>query len=325
MNYTEKIFDIDRIKPNEISREVRFLCKVFAFSILQMSFTVSAEIPRQQTSTLEGLPLFSAPPSEGALAKLKSARKAHIASPDDPGLLIWWGRRMAYTGNFLGAIDIFTQGIEKYPNDPRFYRHRGHRYISVREFKKASDTLEVAAKLISGTRNEIEPDGLPNAMGIPISSLHGNTWYHLGLAYYLQHDWSNALRAYTHGFNAARNPDNQVSTTHWRYMILRRMGRHAEANAVLENISSEMAVIENTNYYNLCLFYKGNITLEELTKNLGDNPGGAAIAYGVANWHYVEGDTAEAKKQLEALTTNNSWASFGYIAAESDLFHWPSL
>ena len=324
MDFKAQTFDIDPTTPNRVSRKLSFLCKIFAFALLQMSFNISAEVAEQQASTLAGKPLFSAPPSEGALTKLTIARNAYIASPDDPDLLIWWGRRMAYTGNFLGAIDIFTQGIEKFPDDPRFYRHRGHRYISVREFKNASNTLEVAAKLISGTRNEIEPDGLPNAMGIPISSLHGNTWYHLGLAYYLQHDWSNALRAYTHGFNAARNPDNQVSTTHWRYMILRRMGRHTEANEVLENITEDMNVIENTNYYNLCLFYKGSITLEELTKDLGDNPGGAAIAYGVANWHYVEGDTAEARKQLEALTATKSWAGFGYIAAESDLFRWSS-
>jgi thioredoxin-like negative regulator of GroEL len=101
------------------------------------------------------------------------------------------------------------------------------------------------------------------------------------------------------------------------------MGLHAEAKQVLEHISEDMKVIENTNYYNLCLFYKGDITLNELTKDLDDNPGGAAIAYGVANWYYVEGDTAEAKKRLKALTATNSWAGFGYIAAESDLFRWP--
>jgi len=295
---------------------------LLSMSLLSGSATAAASSPVQQASTLQGTPLYSAPPSEKSLANLHTARAAYQASQEDPDSLIWLGRRTAYTGDFLGAIDIFTQGIDKFPNDPRFYRHRGHRYISVREFEKASSSLEIAAKLISGSKNETEPDGLPNPMGIPISSLHGNIWYHLGLAYYLQHDWANALRAYTNGFNAARNDDNKVSTTHWRYMILRRMGKHEEANGVLSEISEDMNVIENTNYYNLCLFYKGIITLEELTKDLGDNPGGAAIAYGVANWHYVEGMTRDAEEQLKALTATNSWAGFGYIAAEADLFRW---
>jgi len=44
--------------------------------------------------------------------------------------------------------------------------------------------------------NQIEPDGLPNAKNIPISTLKGNIWYHLGLAYYLKGDFENALWAY---------------------------------------------------------------------------------------------------------------------------------
>ena len=211
------------------------------------------------------------------------------------------------------------KGIELFPKDPRFYRHRGHRYISIRQFEQSSRTLEIAAKLISSTQNKTEPDGLPNPLGIPISSLHGNTWYHLGLAYYLQQDWTNALRAYSNGFDAARNDDNKVSTTHWRYMILRRMGLHDEAKKVLSAISPGMKVIENTNYYHLCLFYKGIISLDNLTNGLADNPGGAAISYGVANWHFVEGNFDEAEKHLNAITSSNSWASFGFIAAESDL------
>jgi len=302
----------------------RLVLNYALLSLLILPVLAPAEIKpiSLQATTLNGTPLYSPAPSEKAMANLAAARLAQQASPDDPDLLIWLGRRTAYTGDFLGAIEIYTRGIEKFPNDPRFYRHRGHRYISVREFEKASGTLEIASKLISGTKNEMEPDGVPNPLGIPISSLHGNIWYHLGLAYYLQQDWENALRAYTIGYNSARNDDNKVSTTHWRYMILRRMGKHLEAETVLSGITDGMNVIENTNYYNLCLFYKGLISLEDLTRDLEDNPGGAAIAYGVANWHYLEGQTTSARRQLEALTNSTSWAGFGFIAAEADLYHW---
>ena len=221
--------------------------------------------------------------------------------------------------DYRGAIETFSEGIFKFPRDARFFRHRGHRYISIREFDRAIEDLEQAAKLIEGTQNETEPDGAPNALGIPVSSLHGNIWYHLGLAYYLKQDWPNALRAFTNGYNAARNDDNRVSTTHWRYMILRRMGRADDAREVLEGITTEMNVIENMSYHSLCLFYKGDITLEELAGDNEDNPAGAAVMYGAANWHFYNGDEATARKMLEDLTSTSSWAGFGFIAAEADL------
>ena len=88
-------------------------------------------------------------------------------------------------GSTIRLLIFFSQGIESFPDEPKLYRHRGHRYISVREFDKAIADLEKAVELIQGTPNEIEPDGMPNALNIPVSSLHGNIYYHLGLAYYL--------------------------------------------------------------------------------------------------------------------------------------------
>ena len=178
----------------------------------------------QAVSLLTGDALVSPEPSEDALEKLATTRADYEADPADPDKIIWYGRRTAYAGDFRGAIEIFTEGIEKFPGDARMYRHRGHRYISIREFDRAIADLEKAAELIEGTENETEPDGLPNALNIPVSSLHGNIWYHLGLAYYLEQDWDNAYRAYTNGFDAGRNDDNRVSTTHWLYMIACRKG-----------------------------------------------------------------------------------------------------
>lgn len=278
------------------------------------------EVPEgAQAVTLGGKLLFAATPGEGALKKLRQARADYEADTDDADSIIWFARRTAYTGYYRGAIEIFSEGIKKHPNDARMYRHRGHRYISIREFDRAIADLEKAAELIAGTENETEPDGLPNARGIPISSLHGNTWYHLGLAYFLKHDWENAYRAYEHGFNAARNVDNKVSTTHWRYTILRRMGRNEDAERVLDAITADMDVIENTSYHRLCLFYKGELSLEEMMGDVSDSPSGASAAYGVASWHFSNGDMEQAREQFEALTATSGWSSFGFIAAEVDL------
>ena len=279
------------------------------------------EVPdgAQAVSLITGEPHFSPAPGPDVLERLAMARADYEADPEDADHLIWYGRRVAYAGDYRSAIEIFSEGIGKFPGDARMYRHRGHRYISIREFDRAIADLEKAAALIEGTENEIEADGLPNALNIPVSSLHGNIWYHLGLAYYLKQDWDNAFRAFKAGYDAGRNDDNRVSTSHWLYMIKRRSGDEAGAAAVLENISADMNVIENMSYHSLCLFYKGEITEDELLGGGDESSAGSAIAYGAANWHYYNGDVEGADRMLESLLATPGWAAFGHIAAEADL------
>ena len=296
------------------------------FAAIASLFAISADaqvlpdVPGgAQAVSLSGEPLFAPEPGDVVKRNLETAKQVYDEDPDDADNIIWYGRRTAYTGDYRGAIEIFSEGVEKFPNDPRMYRHRGHRYISVREFERAIADLEQAASLIEGTENETEPDGAPNALNIPVSSLHGNVWYHLGLAYYLVQDWDNAYRAYRNGFDAGRNDDNRVSTTHWMYSILRRAGEDDRAEEVLEAISADMNVIENMSYHNLCLFYKGELSLAELVGDGDGSPAGAAVMYGAANWHYVTGDHEGARDMLNALLESPSWAAFGVIAAEADL------
>jgi tetratricopeptide (TPR) repeat protein len=207
----------------------------------------------------------------------------------------------------------------KHPDDARFYRHRGHRYISIRELDRAIADLEHAALLIAGTEDEVEPDGAPNPAGIPVSTLHSNIWYHLGLAYYLKGDLDNALRIYDIAIEQTPNDDMRVATTHWQYMSLRLLGRDEEARAALDPIHEDMNVIESMPYHQLCLLYKGE---SETGTVLGANitaAGGDSAMYGLANWHYYNGRLDEAKAGFEEMIEKSGWASFGRIAAESDL------
>src|SRR5688572_17838451 len=188
-----------------------------------------------------------------------AARVEWAAKPNDPDALIWVGRRLAYMGRYLEAIDIFTQGIQRFPNDARMYRHRGHRYITVRKLDDAIADFERAARLMAGKPDDVEPDGQPNARNIPIGSLQSNVWYHLALAYYLKGDWDNAARAARSGVSVSTNPDRLVSQTHWLYMALRRAGRDQEAAAALAPIRNDFDIIENESYYRLVKLYKTGV------------------------------------------------------------------
>lgn len=280
-----------------------------------------ADVPEKtaEVTSLFGKKLYPPPPDSAQIKKWEMARAEYEAAPDDPDKLIWYGRRTAYLGRYQEAIALFAEGIKKHPEDARMRRHRGHRYISTRQFEAAIEDLEMASKMIEGTKNEIEPDGIPNARNTPVSTLHGNIWYHLGLAYYLRHDWENALRAYRQCRAVSTNADNLVSSGHWLYMILRRMGREAEAAEALEPITANMDIVENTAYHQLCLFYKGEMTKEDLQPN-GSAGSNDAVAYGLANWQFYNGEKEAARQSMEVILENGSWNAFGYIAAEADLF-----
>lgn len=258
-------------------------------------------------------------PSESLLQQMEEAKKNFESNPTDLESLIWYGRRTAYLGHYQNAIAIFTYGIEKFPNEPKLYRHRGHRYISIREYEKAISDLEKAAELIQNASNEIEPDGMPNALNIPVSTLHGNIYYHLGLAYYLVQDYEKAFDAYLKCRETGSNYDNIVSSTHWLYMIQQRMGNPEKAMEMLAPIHADSTVIENQSYADLCRLYKGWLPMDSLIQQgPGGNPSNDAVRYGVANWHLYHGDTIQAKSMLEALLNTKSFASFGYLAAEQD-------
>lgn len=151
------------------------------------------------------------------ISKFLEAKSKYIQNPDDPEAIVWYGRRMAYLGDFLSAIDIFTEGINKFPKDARFYRHRGHRYISIREYDKAIVDFEKAANLIKGKEDVIEPDGMPNVRNTPVSSLNTNIWYHLGLAYYLKGEMQPAEDAFQKSLSASTNPDMIAASGNWYY------------------------------------------------------------------------------------------------------------
>lgn len=268
--------------------------------------------------SLTGEALRASPPSEKLLTKYLDRKDAYQNDPDNIDKLIWYGRFAAYKADYSEAIDIYTKGIEKFPTDPRLYRHRGHRYISIRKFDKAIEDLTHASKLIEGKANQVEPDGMPNEKNIPVSSLHGNIWYHLGLAHYLKNDLDKAHHAFNKCLNSGNHDDNVVSSIHWLYMIARKQDKGSLANVYLQRINPNMEIIENFSYHDLCLFYKGLKDMDSLLDHDGAQASNDAVMYGVANWYLYNGNREKAKEQYEALLSRDSWSSFGFITAESD-------
>jgi tetratricopeptide (TPR) repeat protein len=243
-------------------------------------------------------------------------------NPDDADAIIWLARRLGYLGRYREAIAVLTRGIEKHPEDIRLYRHRGHRYITVRELDRAvADLSRAAALIVAGNvPDQVEPDGDPNALNVPTSTSHFNVYYHLGLAHYLQGAFEPALAAYRECLKYSTGSDDRlVATADWLYMTLRRLGLSDEAARVLQPITADLKVIENHAYWHRLLFYKGEKTAAELLGPRSDAVELATYGYGVGNWYLYNGEEDKARELFARVVAGEMWPAFGFIAAEAEL------
>jgi tetratricopeptide (TPR) repeat protein len=251
-------------------------------------------------------------------AQLNAAADTLRRTPNNPDALIWVGRRLAYLGRYREAIDTFTAGVDRFPKDARFLRHRGHRYLTIRRPMLAARDLALAGTLIQGQADVIEPDGAPNAQHIPLYTLHFSIWYHLGLAHYVDGRFAEAVAAWDLALRAATNDDARVAVQYWRYIALTRLARHAAADSALAIVRGTPPLRENLTYAQLLRLFGGITPLSIVA------PGSAinripTIAYGVSMWHLFNGRAREARELWQYLDKSPEWAMLAVLAAEGEL------
>jgi tetratricopeptide (TPR) repeat protein len=252
-----------------------------------------------------GVKYFAQKDEKGAVAAAAEKLKADPGNVDN---LIALGRAQAGIWRYHDAIETYSRGIKLAPNHAMLYRHRGHRYISTRQFQKATDDLEKAAKL--------------NGKDFDI-------WYHLGLSYYLRGDFVQAVRAYERCLavvdeqmksDPATTDDSLVAVSDWLYMAYRRAGHQEKAARLLDRIRPVMNVKENADYHNRLLMYKGLKKEDELLNMDKATPLQiATLGYGVANWNLYNGRKERAAEIFRKITAGDYWPAFGFIAAEAEM------
>lgn len=237
--------------------------------------------------------------------------------------IIWYGRRLAYLTRYQEAITVFTRGMKHHPKSPELYRHRGHRYLSIRKPIEAVDDLMKAARLVGNRPIQVEPDGIPNRLNQPLSSLQFNIWYHLGLAHYLQQNYKEAQIAYESCLRYSTNPDLKCATADWLYMTYRRRGLTEKPKKLLKTITEDMVLIENEAYHQRLLMYKGLRSPDDILTSSSTAAGRqldmATQGYGVGNWYLYNGEAQKAVDIFQRILKTSYWPAFGFLAAESDL------
>jgi tetratricopeptide (TPR) repeat protein len=288
-----------KVKRTKITELTGGRMRLLLTLLLAISLSLVAAAQEPEAVSLLGTKLFAQPDEKNEIA---AAAEKLGADPKNIDLFIALGAVQAKFWRYREAIETYTRAIEIAPTDARLYRHRGHRYISTRQYGKAVADLSKAATL-----NDRDYD----------------IWYHLGLAHYLRFDFGQAEEAYRRCMLAAQksgSDDSIVAVSDWLYMTYRRSGRHEDAKEVLARITPEMKVKENKSYFDRLLFYKGLKKESEIVNvEKATDLEIATVGYGLGNWYLYNGDRAKAEEYFKKIVAGKYWPAFGFIAAETEL------
>jgi tetratricopeptide (TPR) repeat protein len=258
-------------------------------------------------------PAWSAQTRANLETDLRIARAAMEIAPDREESYIWVGRRLAYLERFPEAIDVFTRGLNKFPDSYKLLRFRGRKLARSRQFTAALADYARGIELMKDIPDSYEPDGIPNARNQFLGSYRGNMHYYWGQTSWAIGDYEAVL----HGMERsgqeplAQNPDHLLATKYWRYLALRKLGRDAEASAVIHDVPADLELLENFAYYDGVRFMQGRVSREELLVKADP-----VSLFAVAMDHHFGGE----KQQAEALWETIIRATpQGFWPAETEL------
>lgn len=296
-------------------------------------FLRGKEVPRPaeeiEARSLLGWPLarpaLSSKAREPREEELRQALSRLAEAPDSVEARIWVARRLGYLGRFREALSVLDAALAQHPGEVELLRHRGHRRLTVRDLDgAAADLEEAAARLATGSvPDRIEPDGLPNVHGVPVSTLHFNVHYHRGIAHYALGNFERARRAFEEALRVGSGkPDLLVAAGDWLYLSLARNGELEEARRLLASLPRDPELYEEATYLERLKLYRGEISVEEMLGRKGSALEMATRTYGVAMHLALTGNRARARQLLERVVASAEWPAFAVLVAEADLLRW---
>jgi len=236
----------------------------------------------------------------------KAIQKEILKNPCSTELWMKKGIALAKQMHFREAIEAYSIGLSYNPFHALSLRHRGHRLISTYRFEEAAFDFEFSSRL---------------------NPANWDTWYHLGLAYYLIGDFERANKAYSRCLEMTKEDQEElVAIVDWKWLTLMRLGKVKEAKEVLQLVDEQTEPGENTVYKERVLMYKGGIKpeniLESIPRHASDKFGDFELAtqgYGVAMYYYFNGQKEKTFDLfMRILKHDTFWSAFGYIAAYQD-------
>lgn len=222
-------------------------------------------------------------------------------------------------GRFQDAVKALTAGLAAHPDSYKLRRHRGHRYINVRQIERAIVDLHEAVALMKPADSQVieyRADGQPNG------TYEHWIWYHIGLYHYLKGDYAAAAAAYQTCVDTATNAGLRIGATDWLWNAWTNAGQPAKAQAAIDAIPAGIEADPQQSYYKRVMLYKGLVepaAILDVAKPGKDWTGGdITTGYGVANWLRHKGDHAAAEAILAKILETPFWSSWAYVVADRE-------
>jgi tetratricopeptide (TPR) repeat protein len=263
--------------------------RLIAMALIFCACPISAQNAEDQESngdikfSLIGTPLRDPDWTSATIASLEKdleiARAVMSVAPEREDSFIWLGRRLGYLVRYQEAIEVFSRGLEEFPDSYKLLRFRGRHLARSREFERAIADYERAAALIENVQDSYEPDGIINARHQYLGSYRANIHYYLGQTSWAIGDYEAVLRGMERSSAEplVQHSDRLVATTYWRFLALRKLGRHDAATQLVEGFPEDLDLLENHTYYAGVRYFKGSLSQQELLPR-ADSIGKFAIA-----------------------------------------------
>ena len=287
------------------------------FFLVAVLWLASGPSLAQERSTLIGTPIRDPDFSPETRARLEEdlaiARAVFDVAPTREDSFIWLGRRYGYLARYPEAIEVFSRGLELFPESYKLYRFRARNRARNREIEAALADYRRAAELVESQPDSFEPDGIINSRHQYLGTYKSNIHYYLGQTSWAVHDYEAVLRGMERAMAEplGQSPDRLVSTAYWRYLAHRKLGQHEAARALVADVPEGLDIIENFTYYDAVLFFRGARTREELLPKAD-----SLIAFAIAMDHHFRGETDVAEKMWLEIVTGDPQ---GFWPAEAEL------
>ena len=262
------------------------------------------------------IPKYSAATQKMLDEDIAIAAAALRIAPDREDSHIWYGRRLDYAGRICDAVDAFSAGIKQFPESYKLYRFRARDLTRARRFEEALADYAKALELMGDTPDSFEPDGMPNPIGLTISTYRGNIVYYHAQTSFATGDYPTMVSGMAKSLELAvdfARDDMRVPTAYWTYLAYRKMGQHDKARAAIDAIEPGLKLIENFTYYQAVQIMQGRLD-PAVFKDSRDS----TIKFAIAMERRFAGDETGAKALLAEIVRENPqghWPSEAELAA----------
>lgn len=280
-------------------------------------FSRAALVKSNQTS-LTGVRLRPLAHSEETAARLELdlevAKASFSVAPDREDSYIWLGRRYGYLGRNPEAIEVFTCGLEKFPDSYKLRRFRGRHLARNRQFELALEDYREAAALIKDQKDTFEPDGIANSLALTLGTYKTYIHYYLAQTSFAVGDYetmaSGMDRAMEHCADFSYD-DFNVAATFWRYIAYRKMGETDKASETLKTVPTGLELVENDVYYESVQYFQGRLKESDLERDAS-----SLTRFAIAMQRQFDGKDSEARELLTSIVADTP---LGFWPAEAEL------